>query len=225
MALTLAQLARHNYALKQGQIAKLRPAKMEARAKIDALQNGKRIAAGARESLELMKSLKHIPGFFPTPRALVSRMIEAADLRPGMSALEPSAGKGDIAIALIGAGIERENLQCIEQNPTLVKHLQKLEFKVYGSDFLSFSAPFRFDRVLMNPPFERSADEKHIKHAYTFLHYGGRLVAICSSTTGRSLAPWIAARRGSLEELPAGSFSNSENPTGVNTCLVIVDRP
>ena len=38
-----------------------------------------------------------IPGYFPTPRDIVERMVTLADIRPGNTILEPSAGKGSIA--------------------------------------------------------------------------------------------------------------------------------
>ncbi len=30
-----------------------------------------------------------------------------------------------------------------------------------------------FDRILMNPPFERGADAEHVRHAFRFLTPGG----------------------------------------------------
>ena len=38
-----------------------------------------------------------IPGFFPTPQALARRLVSLADIRTGMTVLEPSAGTGNIA--------------------------------------------------------------------------------------------------------------------------------
>ena len=34
--------------------------------------------------------------FFPTPAAVVAQLIAAADLRPGLDVLEPSAGAGEL---------------------------------------------------------------------------------------------------------------------------------
>lgn len=49
-----------------------------------------------------------IPGFFPTPPAVIERMLEAAEIEPGHLVLEPSAGKGDLAdaaAAIVGQGL------------------------------------------------------------------------------------------------------------------------
>lgn len=49
--------------------------------------------------------------FFPTPEATVDRMIEEADIKPGMSVLEPEAGMGHIADLLREAGHEPEVME------------------------------------------------------------------------------------------------------------------
>ena len=36
---------------------------------------------------------------FPTPRPVIEQMLARANIQPGMTILEPSAGKGDIADA------------------------------------------------------------------------------------------------------------------------------
>ena len=38
-------------------------------------------------------------GFFETPPELAKKVVELADIRPGMSILEPSAGRGALLIA------------------------------------------------------------------------------------------------------------------------------
>lgn len=77
----------------------------------------------------------------------------------------------------------------------------------------------RFDRVVMNPPFECGADLKHIQHAFGFLKPGGRLVALCAQRD--TTREWVEALGGVFEPLPDGSFA--EQGTGVRTALVTVD--
>ena len=38
-----------------------------------------------------------------------------------------------------------------------------------------------FDRIVMNPPFSRDQDARHVNHAFSFLKPGGKLVAIVGS--------------------------------------------
>lgn len=225
------ELAQRNYTARQAQLSRLRPMRHEARAKIEVLRKAQGDAGNAREAIELMSNLKHVPNFFPTPRTLVDRMIEEAALAPGMSVLEPSAGKGDIAKAVLATGCK---CLCIEFNRTLADHLLKNGFDCLCSDFLDTptwlvyhvprSKSPEFDRVLMNPPFERGIDEKHIRHAFGFLKSGGRLVAIACSTTGSKLEQWAADNGGFVEPLPPDTFKTSERPTAVNTCLIVADK-
>ena len=44
--------------------------------------------------------------FFPTPVAVTEEMLAAADIRPGMAVLEPSAGMGHIADRIREKGVE-----------------------------------------------------------------------------------------------------------------------
>jgi predicted RNA methylase len=220
--MNLAELAAKNYAEKRAQLNRLHPLKRAARAKVEALQQCKEGVTVARAGIELMSDLRHVPNFFPTPRALVLRMIEEAALEPGMSVLEPSAGKGDIAKAVLRAGINVHMLQCVEFNRTLGEYLIKQGLATWIANFLEYDSVVKFDRVLMNPPFERGVDEDHIRHAFTFLAPGGRLVAIACSTTGAKLESWIADNGGTVEQLPRGTFALSERPTQVNTCLIVI---
>lgn len=42
--------------------------------------------------------------FFPTPSGIVAKLVELADIEPGMRVLEPEAGQGAIALACVEAG-------------------------------------------------------------------------------------------------------------------------
>lgn len=174
---------------------------------------------------------RKIPGYFPTPPELVDRMIEAADIKPGMKVLEPSAGKGNIADkvrAVVGEG----NVDAIEPNSDLRKILEAKGHKLVGRDFMEERFPEdSYDRVVMNPPFENGQDVLHVYRAYDMLMPGGRLVAIMSehpffATDQRSeiFRQWLK-NHGTSEKLPEGSFANGERSTGVNTRLVVINKP
>jgi len=120
-----------------------------------------------------------IPGYFPTPDNIISRMIEHANIQPGQSILEPSAGSGSILNQIKKTGVDCE-LKCIEFNYTLSEILTGLGYNCINGDFIQLEIKESYDVVLMNPPFENSADMTHITKALKLLKPGGTLVAICS---------------------------------------------
>lgn len=168
-----------------------------------------------------------IAGYFPTPRALVSRLIAEADIRPGQRVLEPSAGKGSIAEGIRAAGVEPD---VIEVNTRLRELLQLKNFRIVAEDFTTFVGAY--DRIVMNPPFDNGQDIAHVQHAYRLLAPGGRLVAVMSAgpffrsdRKAEAFRAWLGEVGGDDAELPQGSFLSSDRPTGVSTRLVVIDKP
>lgn len=208
------EAAQRNAAQRVGIRAQLRPVASEAAGRYKDLRGAQDRAKQAGASMALMQTLRHVPGFFPTPRAIVRQMLDLARLAPGDRVLEPSAGKGDIAAAVRACGCD---VECIEFHQALAAHLDGLGFSVRRADFLEI-APEPFDVVLMNPPFERRQDEAHVRHATRFIADGGRVVAVVSSGSAARLSD-IAT---DILPLPAGSFRSSERPTGVNTAIVYI---
>jgi SAM-dependent methyltransferase len=142
--------------------------------------------AKEREKQDKIKKLEadvfrqNIPGFYPTPPDLISRVLELADLNATDTVLDPSAGKGDIldAVAALFPG-QRSALYAAEINSTLREILRLKGYSLLGDDFLELTPDTTtFDRILMNPPFENGQDADHVTHALKFLRPGGRLVAI-----------------------------------------------
>jgi protein-L-isoaspartate O-methyltransferase len=217
----IAELAARNRAAKLAQLQRLRPTYHNAKAAVETLRQAKAGASDARASLELMRQLKYIPGFFPTPPAIVAEMTARAGIEAGQVVLEPSAGKGDIAKAIQKAGAR---VQCVEKVFTLAEHLRKLGFNCVCSDFMTWTGGEFFDAVLMNPPFENRQDVAHIQRAFEFLKPGGRLVAIASSTSGARLDSWAGDHGGYIEPMELGAFKTSERPTGVNCAWVIAEK-
>lgn len=165
-------------------------------------------------------------GFFPTPGPVVARLLEFAQLEKGMSALEPSAGRGAIASALAIAGLE---VDCVELLPDNAKHLGQLPFRsVQCADFLGIEPAPIYDRVVMNPPFDKKrSDIHHVLHALKFLKPRGLLVAIMPTgvifredALSRDFRGIVSARSGSIVNLPDSSFKTSG--TMVNTCVAII---
>lgn len=168
--------------------------------------------------------------FFPTPPAVAERVIELADIQNGMRVLEPSAGKGALALAAQQSALDVK-VDMFELMPENNAHLHNMNIKnaKIGDpiDFLSVEPMASFDRIVMNPPFGRQADIKHVSHALKFLKPGGLLVSVmASSVTFRSnklttdFRQLIVDRGGHIEELPEGAFKSSG--TMVNTVIVVI---
>ena len=167
---------------------------------------------------------------FDTPPAIAARVIAAADIRPDMLVIEPSAGNGALAIPAAAAG---GSILCFEIDQRRAHGLSEIgpgRFDVTCYDFLAVPARPLNDRVVMNPPFTRDQDIAHVRHAAQFLKPGGRLVAIMSggiTFRTRGAAPafreWVASLGGTIEKLPDNAFA--ESGTNVSTVLVVVDMP
>jgi methylase of polypeptide subunit release factors len=119
--------------------------------------------------------------FFPTPPAVVDLLLKRAELSPGMRVLEPSAGQGNIAVPCANAGGLVDCYELMPLNFAILSKDDRLGVVHYG-DFLQAEPRAEYDRILMNPPFGRQADIKHVLHALKFLKPGGRLVSVMAAS-------------------------------------------
>jgi tRNA G10 N-methylase Trm11 len=185
-----------------------------------------------REQLKAGVTVVSAPQLFPTPPELACRMVAIAELRQGDRVLEPSAGTGSILRAVLDAkddaGIDLDTVVAVEINPRLCESLDAagLADVVDRGDFLTTTAQDLhgpFDRIIMNPPFVRGADIKHVEHAFDLLAPGGRLVAVVSDGPRQQerLRPWVLGRGGTWEPLPADTFK--DQGTSVRTALLVVE--
>lgn len=164
--------------------------------------------------------------YFPSPPDVVARLMELADVREGMAVLEPSAGRGAIATACAEAGAE---VDCCELMAANFEHLSNAESyrSVWLADFLQLPAIADYDRVVMNPPFAKQQDIKHVLHALKFLKPDGLLVSVMASGVTfrdnkltQDFRDLIRARGGDIEALPEGAFKSSG--TMVRTVIVTI---
>lgn len=180
-------------------------------------------------------------GFFPTPPAVAEKVFERGHVPTYaghgqcLTILEPSAGTGSLAVPAIRGG---HKVTCVELHPGRAAELRGYICRVVQADFLEVStdALGLFDRVIMNPPFDRGLDVDHVRHAFDFLRPGGVLCAIMSASTEfRSDARTVAFREWAarlkhdrhsdaiFRDLPAGSFA--EVGTYVNTVTLTLRKP
>lgn len=169
----------------------------------------------------------NIPGFFPTPMPIVNRMIELADMDnfTPYKVLEPSAGKGNIVDGLMAYGLaDGATIECVEVNSSLQNILRMKGYCVWDENFMTFTRS-GYDRVLMNPPFEKGADFAHLKRALELLNPDGVVVCIVANgATYQKEKEWLYSEVTLIhdEELPAGTFK--ESGTNVTSRLLVVRR-
>lgn len=178
-------------------------------------------------------------GFYPTPAHLVRRMLDAVDWTKVDSVLEPSAGKGDLAIPAAQRMINRTrsyerkslssvDLDCVEIDPNLRAILKDKGLRVVHDDFLTYSTMKRYSLIVMNPPFDNAA--RHILKAISLLKPEGQLVALCNAETLRN--PWTNERNLLVRMLGnakidylAGEFLGGERKTDVETAMITYIAP
>lgn len=185
-----------------------------------------------------------IPGFFPTPQSVVEMMLTHAGLYHTHSILEPSAGSGAICDGIKQFFADRWNvrpdLDVIEINPTLRELLKLKGYEWIAQDFLAFPydlqiAPVeRYDRIVMNPPFENGQDTEHIQHADKLLKSDGRLVSIIgegpffrNDSKSQAFRSWLGQRTHYQIDLPAGAFNQAglARTTDTKTRILVIDKP
>lgn len=181
------------------------------------------------ETKELERSFigKKINGFFPTPQPLIEEMLAMAKVFEGETIREPSAGLGHIA-EQIRIMHPANTLHVNECNYSLADVLDKKGFNTTTGDFLEETG--KTDVIFMNPPFENNQDIDHVKHAFSLLNDGGRLVAIMAGNKNGSNKKVVefmelVNEHGYIKENEAGSFKSAFNSTGVNTCTVYLEKP
>lgn len=164
--------------------------------------------------------------YFPTPSIIVDRLIALADVSSGMRVLEPSAGQGSIAYPLIEFGAVVDCIELMEANAKKLVCDSKAN-KVLNRDFLLTEPDPVYDRIVMNPPFSKQADIKHVLHALDFLKDGGVLVSVMSAGVlfrkdklTKDFCDLVYDRGGIFEELPAGAFKSSG--TMVKTIIAVI---
>ena len=144
----------------------------------------------SRPKTEIAKNF----AFYPSPKDVVERVVEKANVPKypcswrkedgPLRILEPSAGTGNLAKPLAETG---NLVDCVEYQPELANELRRRDLynAVHCFDFLAWQPDPEnlYDKVVMNPPFDRERDIDHVMHALKFLKPDGKLVAVMSAGT------------------------------------------
>lgn len=175
-------------------------------------------------------------GAFMSSEAVAERVQTLAEVRKGERVLEPSAGTGVLAKVARDAGAA---VVCIEVQPGMAHELRVLHgfTNVENADFLTMKPAQlgAFDKIIMNPPFDRGRDCDHVRHAYEFLRPGGVLIAVMSARAEygedkrhkalHKIVDQCKPAYGWMKwhDLPAQSFAHAG--TNVNTVVLAIRKP
>jgi hypothetical protein len=167
--------------------------------------------------------------YYATPEPVGLKMVEIADIRPGESALEPSAGHGAIARWF------RDDAKktAVEPSGDLGSRLALVfDGDIRRETFEDLNIVNKYDAIVMNPPFGvggKTAIE-HLAKAAKHLRMNGRIVALIPEgpSTDKRFDAWMeseAAKDFYLAaniSLPSSTFERAG--TGVKTRIVVVDK-
>ena len=154
-----------------------------------------------------------------TPDDIARRMVDYLGPQGDYLTLEPSAGTGQLARALIASGHSPQELTMIERHHALAAILRPIGPTLHGC-FLEYAAEVKgraaIPRIIMNPPFREV--RKHVAAALSLLGRGGHaepatLVALVPVTFEHPEAEH-------LEILPSDTFSAAR----VHTKIIRVRR-
>ena len=181
---------------------------------------------------------------FSTPLALACAAFLAADVRPGDTVLEPSAGTGVLAAlpSTVVDDLSRLHLNELSavRHGLLTAIYPDASVTKHNAEHIRDRLPrVRPNVVLMNPPFAarptlgrrtRHTDLKHIRSAYAALAPCGRLVAVTGancipeSTTWRDTFGTGAAAPRILLAIRVPRSVYQRRGTGVETRLFVLER-
>lgn len=143
-----------------------------------------------------------------TPAHIAGRMAALLGELTGVDVLEPSAGTGNLARAVLAAGADPGRLVMVELHCQLAAGLCSIG-PVENRDFLEWTSEHsnrRFGRIIMNPPFSRV--RAHMSAARSLLAPAGVLVALVPVTYS---APGFE----DVDLLPPDTFSTAKVHTKI----------
>lgn len=183
-------------------------------------QPPRELILGAVQSGEVVDARKVQQKFY-TPDDLADRVAELA-CPSGLIVLEPSAGAGSLARAVLRAGARA--VDCVEPYPDRESPLEAIDGVrgIYNVDFLTHPTDVLYSCIVMNPPFARGQATRHLERAMQCLRQDSSiLVAILPDdrATANSVRELADANFGDClvesHDVPAGAFRQSG--TGVAT--------
>ena len=217
------QLDRKTYTL-CNQVIENAGGKWSRKDKCHVFANGTNKLKIALENKETINE-KKLFQFFETPLNIVEQMIKLANIKEGEKILEPSAGHGAI-VKLLPNNI---NLTCIEIDKEKCEFLEKQNFNtnILNLDFLEYKNEEKelFDKIIMNPPFTKGQDAKHVLHAYNLLKTGGIIVSVMSAgVLFKQDKNYKKVREIALDIIECEDGAFKDSGTNVKTVIVVIEK-
>lgn len=127
--------------------------------------------------------------FYPTPSDIAYKLVQLAELNDYEEVLEPSAGQG----AIVDAILADNNLANVSYCELMPEHSEFMLGKAIklANDFMELPTSKKFDKVIANPPFNKSQDVMHIQKMYKHLKTGPNRILISIASVG-----WMQATQG-----------------------------
>ena len=174
--------------------------------------------------------------FYRTHPEAIEQVVAAANITNQCTVLEPSAGEGHLVDAVLWRYPRRVvAVELCEVRHQILRQRYAHRFDVHTvcHDFLQTAWTDRFDRVVMNPPFNTEdgcpGEAAHVLHAYAAaLKPGGVLTAIVTPRflTAAHDEPPLNHR---IRELVAGVFTPLPHNDAVGatrqTVLIRLEKP
>lgn len=177
--------------------------------------------------------------FYPTPEAIINKMLFDIDFKMIHSILEPSAGSGNIVEALK----QKEkiystsyskfsfDIDCIEADQNFQHILKGKNFRVVYNDFLTYDTMKEYDLIIMNPPFSNGC--KHLLKALEMQQRnGGAIVCLLNAetlknpcTNDRQYLQRKLTEYNAKVEFIQDAFMDAERKTAVEIALIKVQLP
>lgn len=177
--------------------------------------------------------------FYPTPEAIINKMLCDIDFKMVHSILEPSAGKGNIVEAIkkkekfYSSTYNKVNydIDCIEADRNLQSILKGKNFRVVYNDFLTYDTMKEYDLIIMNPPFSNGC--KHLLKALEMQERnGGAIVCLLNAetlknpcTNDRQYLQRKLTEYNAKVEFIQDAFMDAERKTAVEIALIKVKLP
>ena len=175
--------------------------------------------------------------YYPTPSALIRKMLVHIDFKKIKTVLEPSAGKCDLVEGIIkqfeynqSNNKGKYDIDTIEIDDNLQHIIKGKGFRLVHDDFLSYESYKKYDAIIANFPF--SQGDKHLLKAIEMQQQGGEIVCLLNADT--LLNPYSNSRKELIRQLEdhnakveyiENAFLDSERKTGVTVALIYIDIP
>lgn len=173
--------------------------------------------------VQTIKDIRNKYQAFYTPESIASRMVDLLDIREDNKILEPSAWIWNIVKVLLDEYVKEFKLFVNEIDPVKIKELENIDWitwQIMNKDFLDFIPVMKYDRVILNPPFNKWQDIKHILKAYSLLKDWWILVWLVPSN-------FLEKYKDKLENIPYSYYEVDDwlfEFTNIKTIIIKINK-